>query len=412
MRLLHTADWHLGHQLHGVSRDYEHRQFLHYLLDCLVAEQVDTLIICGDIFDSANPPASAQALFYDFLAQARKTCPQLNILIIAGNHDSPARLSAPQPLLRSLGIHLIGLLPRDAQGQLQAERLVFPLFAGGDEPAAWCAVVPFLRPADLDPPTGDSNEDELVAGVRDIYQRVIAAAEAQRTPEQALIVTGHCYLRNGKLSELSERKILGGNQHALPSDIFPANCDYVALGHLHRAQCLSEQPHIAYSGSPLPLSLAEADYPHQVRLIEFSGGRVCRREALRVPRSVPIKRLGPAPLADIMRQLDALDWPSAPAESWPFLEISVQLRQPEPGLRHQLDERLKNQPVRLLNLVRQHPGADINLAQQAHQQSQDLGLLQNPQAVFARYYDSQYQHPPTQGLNALFHELLDNLDSE
>src|SRR5690606_38813120 len=101
---------------------------------------------------------------------------------------------------------------------------------------------------------------------------------------------GHCYMTGTRLSELSERRILGGNQHALPVDLFPDDVAYVALGHLHLAQRVGAD-HVRYAGSPIPLSFGERHYPHQVLLVDLRGERVAGIEPLRVPRSVDLLRV-------------------------------------------------------------------------------------------------------------------------
>jgi exonuclease SbcD len=116
LKLCHTSDWHLGHTLHGHGREHEHARFLAFLLETLASEEADALIVAGDVFDSANPPASAQAMLYRFLADARAKLPRLDVLIVAGNHDSAARLSAPDPILRALGVRVIGAVPRVGSG--------------------------------------------------------------------------------------------------------------------------------------------------------------------------------------------------------------------------------------------------------------------------------------------------------
>ncbi len=102
VKLLHTSDWHLGQSLNQFDRSFEHAQFLAWLLDTLVAEQVDALLIAGDVFDSSNPSAASQSQLYYFLTEARKRLPRLNIVMTAGNHDAPARLEAPAPFLALL----------------------------------------------------------------------------------------------------------------------------------------------------------------------------------------------------------------------------------------------------------------------------------------------------------------------
>jgi exonuclease SbcD len=127
LRIFHTADWHLGHHLHGVSRQLEHQQFLDWLLQELQNKQADALIVAGDVFDSANPSSSAQSQLYDFLVKAKTRQPNLDIVLIGGNHDSASRLDAPSPILNALGITVVGGLSRDDQGNMDWSRLLAPL---------------------------------------------------------------------------------------------------------------------------------------------------------------------------------------------------------------------------------------------------------------------------------------------
>ncbi|HEY5951576.1 MAG TPA: exonuclease subunit SbcD, partial [Kofleriaceae bacterium] len=151
MRLLHTSDWHLGHTLKEVARDYEHAAFLTWLLETCGREQPDVLVITGDVFDSGTPPASAERMWFEFLAAARRQRPAMDIIAIAGNHDSPARLGAASAVLRELGVHVLGGLPRTADGAIDLERVLIPI-AGG---RGLVAAVPFLRPVDLPPDLAD-----------------------------------------------------------------------------------------------------------------------------------------------------------------------------------------------------------------------------------------------------------------
>jgi DNA repair protein SbcD/Mre11 len=405
IRILHTSDWHLGHTLHGVSREYEHREFLAWLLDTIENRCADALIVAGDIFDSANPPASAQALFYRFVVEARERFPRLDIAVAGGNHDSPGRLEAPSPLLEALGVRIVGAFPRCPDGTLDAERLIVPLRDRFGDTAALCALVPFLRPSDLHPAVGD---DPLVEGVRALYGEVGQAALAQRRGGQSLVTTGHCYVTGGRLSQLSERKILGGNQHALPIDLFLAPFAYAALGHLHLAQKVGGHAHVRFSGSPLPLSLSESAYPHQVVEIELEGGLVREITSLPVPRSVEILNLpsgGPLPPEEVESILNALDLPDdLPAERHPLVEVSVLLERPEPGLRYRLEEALSGKAVRLLKVSAHYPGVGAALAETVSETLlQDL----HPDEVFLRCYRRRHDAEPTPELFGAFHALVD-----
>src|SRR4029078_9839231 len=146
MRLLHTSDWHLGHTLRGeVTREYEHAAFLSWLLEACAREAPDVLVITGDVFDSATPPASAERMWFEFLAAARRAQPAMDIVAIAGNHDSPARLGAASSVLRELGVHVVGGLRRHDDGALNLDRILIPVGGG----RGLVAAVPFLRPVDV-----------------------------------------------------------------------------------------------------------------------------------------------------------------------------------------------------------------------------------------------------------------------
>ncbi len=405
IRVLHTSDWHLGHTLHGVSREYEHRHFLAWLLDTIERRRADALIVAGDIFDSANPPASAQALFYSFVVEAKERFPRLDITVAAGNHDSPGRLDAPSSLLDALGVRVVGAFPRRPGGSVDAERLIVPLRDRDGESAALCALVPFLRPADLPQVQGD---DPLVEGVRALYGEVARAALSEKRAGQSLLVTGHCYVTGGRLSQLSERKVLGGNQHALPVDLFLDPFAYAALGHLHLAQEVGKHAQVRFSGSPFALSLSESAYPHQVVEVDMDGGGLREITPLPVPRAVEILNIpshSPLPPDALESLLKGLDLPDdLPLERHPFLEVSVLLERPEPGLRHRLEEALSGKAVRLLKISAHYPGSAEALAE-----SLPETLLQelHPDDVFVRRYRQRHDAEPSSELLAAFHELVE-----
>ncbi|HNW78041.1 MAG TPA: exonuclease subunit SbcD, partial [Candidatus Competibacteraceae bacterium] len=183
MRLLHTSDWHLGQTLLDFDRSYEHQCFLDWLLDTLDNEQIDALLIAGDIFDNPNPSAAAQKQFYRFLSSAKQRLPHLHTVIIAGNHDSPGRLEAPAPLLDELDATPIGYITRDAEQRIELDRLVVPLRNRQGAIAAWCLAIPFLRPGDV--PKIDTPGDAYLDGVRALYRQALDQALTRRQPDQA-----------------------------------------------------------------------------------------------------------------------------------------------------------------------------------------------------------------------------------
>jgi len=412
MRLLHTSDWHLGHTLYDTTREAEHAAFLAWLLDTLEAQRVEALLVAGDIFDTSNPSAEAQAAWYRFVAQARRRCPTLDIVVIGGNHDSAARLDAPQPLLSALDVRVVGGLTRPGEG-LELERLVVPLHDARGEVRAWVAAVPYLRPADL-PSLSAEEGDPLIEGVRAVYADVLEGARARRAPGQALVAMGHCYMVGTELSELSERRILGGNQHALPVDLFPEDVAYAALGHLHKAQRVGGREGVRYSGSPLPLSLSERAYAHQVLLVELDGERLGSVTSLPVPRVAEMLRVpasGEGSLEAVVKALQALPPAEEGLPDWrrPFLEVCVELPRPEPALRRQVETALEGKAARLVKLTPRYTGVGQALAEVHPGPSLKE---RTPEDVFRARYARYYAGPPEPPLLEAFHLLLTQVQED
>lgn len=409
MKILHTSDWHLGHQLHGYQRDYEHQQFLNWLADTLEREQVDALLVAGDIFDSANPPASAWRMLYRFLARLAKSLPDLNVVMTGGNHDSPSKLDAPHELLKAFDLHLVGGISRDEQGQLDMDRLLVPLTNRSGATTAWVLAVPFLRSSDLRTEDLGEDDDRLIKGVEILYRQVTDAARAIRQPGQALIGMGHVYMASGQLSEMSERRVLGGNQHALPASVFPDDLCYAALGHLHLAQRVAKKEHIRYCGSPLPLSMSERHYKHQVVVLELDGESLSGITPIPVPRVVDMLKVpaDPQPLEQALKALKALATEDSPRETQPYLEVPVLLDKPQAMLREKVLQALEGKAVRLAKITT-HYRQQQDTPSLAHQRLSEV----SPQQVFALSWQQKYDGQPPNAMCEAFEQLLTRIDDE
>jgi DNA repair protein SbcD/Mre11 len=416
VRFIHTSDWHLGHRLHNQTRHEEHHAFLEWLLDQLVEKDVDALIIAGDIFDTPNPSAEATRTFYQFLHNLHQRAPHLEVVIIGGNHDSAHRLEAPQTLLKDLNVNVIGGLP--PQRDLDFSRLYIPLHDASGEVGAWVLAVPYLRPSDL-PNRTPRPENYLIEGVREVYQKALEGLEPLRSPDQALIITGHCYMAHGKLSEESERKILGDHQHALPLDLFPKSTSYVALGHLHLAQMLGDCENVRYSGSPIPLSLAERHYQHQVVLVELEGATFRSATPLYIPREVEMIRIpdlqGGLSLQEILEEIEALPALDPDLPNWrrPFLHICIDLKRPEPHFKNEILAALKGKAVRLVRIqtIRAQQKLSLSSRLSMHQLS-DLKY----EDVFRLRWEREWPETPIsdeslQDFQTLFVEVIEEEES-
>jgi exonuclease SbcD len=272
MNILHTSDWHLGRMLYGRKRYQEFAAFLDWLLELVEQQSVDVLIVAGDIFDTTTPSNKAQSLYYRFLARLSHSCCR-HVVVVGGNHDSPSFLEAPKALLQFLDIHIIGaaqeqpedevLLLRDAQDQL--ELIV-------------CAI-PYLRDRDIrQAAAGESlseKDQKMIAGIRAHYQRTFDIAQNYQQAHHTqvpIIATGHLFTSGGQTVEGDGvRELYVGSLAQAPASIFPAELDYVALGHLHVPQKVQGQEHIRYSGSPIAMGFGEAKQQKSVCLVRFQS---------------------------------------------------------------------------------------------------------------------------------------------
>lgn len=415
MRFIHTSDWHLGQTLHSAERGLEHQHFLDWLITTLEQQQADALLIAGDVFDNANPSASSQKQFYRFLQQAKARLPKLDIVIIAGNHDSPGRLEAPGPLLDGMDISVIGMVPRLSDGSIDVAAMVLPL-RQNDEIVAWCLAVPFLRPGDV--PRVENASDPYMAGIAQLYRNVAAHALSLRQPGQPIIAMGHCHMVGGEISEDSERRIVIGGTEALSASMFDDDITYAALGHLHLAQRVGKQEHLRYCGSPLPLSFSEVDYQHQVLCVDIEGDKLTQVTPLHVPRTVQLLRIPKqaAALPTVLDALDGLDLASITDASKgrqydPYLEVRVKLEAPEPGLRARIESYIEGKPLRLLKIDTHYPGKaqDETSDEQATQDT--LDRLQ-PEDIFRRLYQGKYQQDAPGDMLQAFGELLHGEDTQ
>jgi exonuclease SbcD len=335
-------------------------------------------------------------MWFEFLAAARRARPAMDIVAIAGNHDSPARLGAASAVLRELAVHVVGSLPRTTAGTgLDFERILVPV-AGG---RGLVAAVPFLRPIDV----GEAQGDPLAA----VYAEVIAEAERRRAPEQALIALGHLYATGADPSYLSERRISIGGQESASLRMFPPAIDYVALGHMHRAQRVGRDS-IRYAGAPIALALDEASYRHQVVIVDFDGGRVADIRSVLVPQTIDIVRIparGAAPLADVLDAIAELPAAISGANDTtrPYLDLMIALQRPEPRLRQLIETALDGKRPRLVQLRIEYSGDGAALGDRVSVRK--LAEL-DPRDVFAQLWARTHADPPSAAVIGAFERLL------
>lgn len=343
MKILHTADWHIGQQFHGYSRHAEHQHFFKWLTQIIVQENIDVLLVSGDVFDSPNPSAQSQRIYYHFLSEVSHLSPHLQIIITAGNHDSASRIEAPEALLESFGVVVRGNIKPQSATEKVYTPLIIPLKKEGKIKAC-CLAVPYVRYGDL--PEGVTSLAQLYHTLESIINN---SSTLSHVP---LIVMGHLHVMGASLSEndKSERIIQGGLE-CVDYNVFPQRACYVALGHLHRPQKVAGLEHIRYAGSPIPMSFSEKNYSHGVNIIHLESNtlssieRICYTPLAKLV-SIPSR---PQPLSEVLNEIEQLPLGEI-VDSSPYLEVKVLEEEPEPDKRFRIEQALAGRAVRLASI--------------------------------------------------------------
>ena len=413
IRILHTADWHLGQTFFGYDRVEEHTHFLQWLVRELKENKIDVLLIAGDIFDVSNPSAASQHMFYRFIRQVTEENPKLQLVVVAGNHDSAARLEAPLPLLQEMRTEIRGIVRRH-EGEIDYDHLIVELKNSEGEVEALCLAVPFLRQGDYPVVTTDGNP--YAEGVKELYARLQERALQRRKDGQALVAVGHLQATGSEIAErdFSERTIIGGLECVSP-DAFTEQIAYTALGHIHKSQRVSGRENVRYAGSPLPMSFAEREYHHGVVIVTLAEGwavEIEKREYIPLVGLLSVPRGKAATPEEVLEELAHLPLASEEAEGeqterslhFPYLEIKVLLTEPEPMLRQQIEEVIADKAVRLARIVSVYRQAEENTLEE---EVLAAGLQEmNPLQIVKATFENTYQSEMPEELERLFQQAM------
>lgn len=403
MRILHTADWHFGRQLEGRDRRIEQVAFVDELCHIADEREVDLVLIAGDVYDSVNPPAWAEELFYDALERLSSEG-RRGVVVIAGNHDQPERVRAAAPLATKHGIVLLGL-PKEAPLLTQeASPDRVQIVQGGP---SWlemkipgCAAnavilaLPYPSESRLKELLSESfTQEQMQLAFSERIAQLLADLSVHFREDTVNLVTSHLFVMGGKETD-SERPIQIGGALTVSPQAFPKNADYVALGHLHRLQKLSDKPLVRYSGSPISYSFSEAGQSKAVVLVEVEPGQEVREEIIYLTSARPLARWR---ATEGIEQVERWLEEGRDAGAWIDLELHVSgVIDPAEfqRVRKLSDDFLKIQRV----VVREE-------REEEEEQRVELTELTSDQ-LFKRFYERKRGAEPDEQLVALFQRLL------
>ena len=384
MRILHTADWHIGQRLHERSRLDEHEQFLDWLLETIQERKVDLLLVSGDIFDTALPSAEATNLYYQFLYRLFNKTDTYTV-ITAGNHDSPRHLEAPQEFLKMGRIYVVGLAS-------EASECVFPF--PPDDPRVMVAAVPYLSESDLRHLSYET-EAERNERYRDWLKAFYADCVACMPAELPKILMGHLFVQGGKETD-SERNIQIGGATAIRATDFPEDVNYVALGHLHRPQTIKGATYpIRYSGSPIPLRFNETGYDKKVYLLELAdNGTLVQDEDVEIP---VFKEL-----CTVEGDEDSILW-EARTGTWDgkYIQVKLKLNQPTVGIGDKIRQAFSERSGEVLSV-------EVELPEATQGPVISVEEMERPEKIFAQFHKTKFDGElPDETLAQTFSELVE-----
>ena len=383
MRILHTADWHIGQRLHERQRTEEHKAFLEWLLNTIQEHQIELLLVSGDIFDTSLPSAESTNLYYRFLYRLFDETDAYTV-ITAGNHDSPRHLEAPREFLKMGRIHVVGLAN-------EADECVFAL--PPDNPRVAVAAVPYLSESDLRHLSYETEADRSER-YREWFKTFYADCVAAMPVELPKILMGHLFVQGGKISD-SERNVQIGGATATHASDFPENVSYVALGHLHRPQTIGGTDYpIRYSGSPIPMRFNETKYRKKVYLLELSDdGTLIRDEGIEIPI---FKELCTVTGDEISVLSEAMtgDWAGK------YIQVKLKLGAPRVGISDEIRKAFSNRGGEVLNV-------ELELPQVTREAVIPVEDMERPEKIFEQFLKTKCDgESPDQTLTQTFSELV------
>jgi len=317
VKILHTSDWHLGHRLHEQSQLQEQELFLIWLKNHIENNNIDVLLVSGDIFDVGVPSSQSQELYYNFLIRLKQSNCK-HVIVIGGNHDAPSTLNAPKELLKFLSIHVVGKATADIKDE------VFELSI--DNQSLIIAAVPYLRDQDIRRAVAGESFDQIgdryKKALLNHYNEVAHYCQSIKQADSTVIAMGHLFANGGKTSS-SEQTIYVGNLGDIGADDFPEIFDYVALGHLHRAQKVGKQKHIRYSGSPYVLSFSEVGSTKSITVLDVKKAKPLAIQKIEIPHFRAMHQIY-GKHEDCIQQLHDIDNQHHELCAWVAIELDNQ----------------------------------------------------------------------------------------
>lgn len=398
MKILHTADWHIGKHLHKIDLSEDLGLFFNWLIDTIKSENIDVLIVAGDVFDQANPSQSSFKQYYNFLERMLPL--DCKVIISGGNHDSAAVLNAPKQLLEAFDITVVGGAPEKMEE-------LFTVVEKNNEKVV-IASVPFLKDRDIRKSApGESYSDKILQikeGLKNYFKKV-NDIYTNNYAELPFIIMAHLFVQGSHTSD-SERDIQIGNQAGVESDVFGNESDYVALGHIHKPQTISKSRNIRYSGSPIPFSFSEKSDKKEVIIFN-----VDKQEIEVNSHEIPVFRnllVFEGSFSEVEKMIRDYDNETILMS---LGELIVNEENESIGIRQQLEELMGDETIEKIDLVKSR----LNFSNKVRGASEDFESGTDvsevkPMEMFEKKLDRETEMENKNDLKNAFREILEDLN--
>lgn len=407
MRILHTSDWHLGKTLEHISRIEEQREFIDCLCKTVDEEKIDLVLVAGDIYDTYNPSAAAEELFYHAIERLNDKG-RRPVMVIAGNHDNPERLCAASPLAYKNGIILLGY-PNSNAGTYTINSENISVAAAGpgwlELQVSGCGhnavilTLPYPSEARLEEVLSqEAEEAKLQRAYSEKIGNLFARLGQKFREDTVNLAVGHLFLKGGRESD-SERTLQVGGALTVDPAVLPSNAHFIALGHLHRPQRIAGAPCPAYySGSPLAYSFSEANYTKAIYIIDALPGKEADIKDVSLNCGKPLRRWKAEKGIE-----QALEWckEGRDANAWIELEIHT-----DRVLTAEEQKRLRELNPGILNIRPVIKNAEVELAGFENRENKKIDEL------FKDYYRHKSGVELSEELMGVLLDVLNNEEVE
>jgi len=300
MKILHTSDWHLGHTLYNYDRSSEQLSFLEQLARIVATEKPDAMVVSGDIYHYSAPSAATQRMYTESMLEIHRACPEMTIVVTAGNHDSSSKLEIDSSLWRHFGVKVIGNIERIRE-EVKQEKHIIAVEGKDGNRKGYIVAVPHVYPQNFPVPDSDTPREERQSR---FFQALLDKTKKLNTEELPVVLMAHLSVegsdRTGHDPNIGGIEAVGLNEMG-------QGYDYLALGHIHCPQDIKGSDGRArYCGTPLPVSFDET-YPHSVSIVELNGHATPQIRTVAIENPVPLVTLPrePLPFEEALQQLEA-----------------------------------------------------------------------------------------------------------